>query len=69
MPHPPPIVQGTPTNGAFSEVGALIVDYGNASHLICTGTLVTEDVVLTAEGIVHSKSMHTYMMKNQYTSS
>ena len=48
MSNPPPIVNGTPTNGEFSSVGSLIVDYGNSSHLICTGTLIFEDIVITA---------------------
>ena len=48
MSNPPPIVNGTPTNGDFSSVGTLIVDYGNSSHLICTGTLVYENIVITA---------------------
>ena len=48
MPHPPPIVHGYPTNGSFAEVGSLVVDYGNSSHLICTGTLISSNVVLTA---------------------
>ena len=48
MPYPPPIVHGSPTNGLFSEVGSLVVDYGNSSHLICTGTLISSNVVLTA---------------------
>ena len=45
---PPPIVNGTPVNGAFTEVGSLLVDYGDSSHLICTATLIQEDVVITA---------------------
>ena len=48
MAPPPPIVHGIPTDGSFFEVGSLLIDSGDSSYLICTATLIQDDVVITA---------------------